>query len=146
MTAKNANRRPRFLHVLTAIHAVGSLACFSMAFGAGLSRGFRESLAVSGGSALMLDLFGEATWMFLCFVGAVLAVLAYASLMKKPWAWHMTLIVYTIGVLGSLWQVSLGIRPGWISAFVNGAVVAYAGRPRVRDAYRQPVPCGSVRS
>ncbi len=125
----------KFLHVLTAVHAIGSLTCFTMGLGSVLSGEFRASLAVSGGSALMLELFGEATWIFLCFIGVVLAILACASFRRKRWAWHMTLVVYSVGVLGSLWQVSLGIRPGWISAVVNGAVVAYASRRNVRNAY-----------
>jgi hypothetical protein len=129
------NRLPRFLHVLTAIHAVGALACFSMAVGSAISAEFRQSLAVSGGSKLMLDLFGASTSIFLLFVGIVLAVLAYGSFRVRSWAWAMTLVVYGIGVIGSLWQVSLGIRPGWISAVVNGGVVVYASRRNVREAY-----------
>ena len=83
----------------------------------------------------MLDLFGPMTWLFLLFIGVVLAVLAYGSFRVRAWAWSMTLVVYGIGVAGSLWQVSLGIRPGWISALVNGAVVAYSSRSEVRAAY-----------
>jgi len=109
-----------------------------MALVSALSAAFRESLAVSGGSRLMLDLFGASTWLFLLLVGCVLGVLAYGSLRVRPWAWHLTLAVYGIGVLGSLWQVSLGITPGWVSATVNAAVVVYASRPRVRDAYLRP--------
>lgn len=129
------NHLPRFLHILTAIHALGALACFAMAVGSGVSASFRESLAVSGGSRLMLDLFGESTSIFLLFVGTVLLVLAYGSFRVRSWAWAMTLIVYSVGVAGSLWQVSLGIRPGWISATVNAGVVIYASRRKVRDAY-----------
>ena len=47
----------------------------------------------------------------------------------------MTLVVYVIGVLGSLWQVSMGIPQGWVAAALNGAVVIYAARPAVRRAY-----------
>lgn len=126
---------PAFLHVLTAIHALGAIACIIMATGSALSAGFRESLAVSGGSRLMLDLFGARTWVFLLFIAAVLTILAYGSFRVRPWAWHMTLAVYGIGVAGSLWQVSLGIRAAWVSAVVNGAVVAYASRDSVRVAY-----------
>jgi len=129
------SRLPRFLRLLTAIHAVGALACLVMAAGSALSPGFRDALVVSGGSALMVELFGGWTWAFLLFVGAVLATLAGASWRVRPWAWHLTLIVYGIGVLGSLWQVSLGIPQGWLSGAVNGAVVAYAARPKVRRAY-----------
>jgi hypothetical protein len=77
---------PRFLHGLTAIHALGAVACFVMAIGSAISTDFRSSLAVSGGSALMLALFGEQTWAFLLFVGTVLAVLAYSSWRIRWWA------------------------------------------------------------
>ena len=91
---------------------------------------------MSGGSALMVDLFGRGTWAFLAFVGIILTTLAYASWRVYPWAWHLTLIVYGIGVVGSLWQVSVGIKQGWVAAVVNGAVVAYVATPAVRHAYR----------
>lgn len=126
---------PRFLHLLTTIHALGAIACFTMAVGSAASASFRDALAVSGGSELMVELFGPWTWAFLLFVGAVLATLAHASWRVRPWAWHLTLIVYGIGVAGSLWQVSLGIPEGWLAAAVNGAVVTYAARPKVRRAY-----------
>lgn len=79
---------PRFLHVLTTIHALGAVACITMAVGSAVSAEFRDSLAASGGSRLMLDLFGARTWIFLMFVGVVLAVLAYGSFRVRPWAWH----------------------------------------------------------
>ena len=126
---------PRFLHLLTAIHALGALACLVMAIGSALSASFRDALVVSGGSAIMVELFGRWTWAFLLLVGAVLATLARASWRVRPWAWHMTLIVYGIGVAASLWQVGMGIPEGWLSAAINGAVVAYAARPKVRRAY-----------
>lgn len=126
---------PRFLHVLTAIHATGALACLVMAIGSAISSEFRNALAVSGGSKLMVTLFGEATSVFLFFVGTVLAVLASASWALKAWAWEFTLVVYGIGVLGSLWQVSLGIQAGWVSVFVNGGVLVYAARPEIKMAY-----------
>ncbi len=110
-----------------------------MAAGSVVSDGFREGLAVSGGSTIMVESFGTETWVFLLFVGLVLAVLAYASWQVRPWAWHMTLIVYGIGVLGSLWQVSVGIPQGWVAAAVNGAVFAYAATPKVRRAYRSHI-------
>lgn len=126
---------PRFLHALTAIHAVGALACFAMAAGSAVSPAFREGLAVSGGSRIMVDAFGSWTWVFLTFVGTILAVLAYASWRRRWWAWHMTLVIYGIGVVGSLWQVSVGIAEGWVAGMVNAAVFAYAATPGVRRAY-----------
>lgn len=128
---------PRFLHVLTAIHALGALVCLVMAVGSAISPGFLEALAVSGGSELMIQYFGTLTWAFLLFVGAVFATLAYVSWHVKPWAWELTLIVYGIGVLGSLWQVTMGIHEGWMAAMVNGAVVTYAVTPGVRSAYHK---------
>ena len=83
----------------------------------------------------MVALFGEWTWAFLLIVGVVLAVLAYSSWRVRPWAWPLTLVVYGIGVCGSLWQVSKGIPQGWTAAAVNGAVLIYAATPAVRRAY-----------
>jgi hypothetical protein len=133
---------PRFVHALTAVHAVGACACFVMAAGSAASDNFRAGLAVSGGSTIMVASFREWTWVFLVFVGAVLATLAYSSWRARPWAWPMTLVVYGIGVFGSLWQVSVGIPQGWVAAGVNAAVFFYASTPRVRRAYtgRYPSP------
>lgn len=111
-----------------------------MAIGSATSPEFRDALVVSGGSEIMVDLFGRWTWVFLSFVGLVLAVLAWASWHLRPWAWHLTLAVYGIGVVGSLWQVSVGIPEGWVAAVVNGAVVVYAARPKVRRAYGPGAP------
>jgi len=129
------NRPSAFVHILTAIHALGALACFAMSAGSAASATFRESLAVSGGSTIMVQSFGASTWAFLFCVGLVLTTLAYASWRMRPWAWHLTLVVYGVGVAGSLWQVSVGITQGWIAAAVNAAVVAYACTPTVRRAY-----------
>ena len=128
-------RLPRFLHALTAVHAVGAGACLVMALGSAASDTFRASLAVSGGSAIMVASFGQWIWAFLGFVGAVLATLAYSSWRVRPWAWPMTLVVYGVGVLGSLWQVSVGIPQGWVAASVNAAVFIYASTPGVRRVY-----------
>lgn len=66
----------------------------------------------------------------------MLSVLAHASWRLLPWAWHLTLVVYGIGVVGSLWQVRIGIEEGWTAAVVNAAVVAYAATPGVPRAYK----------
>ena len=129
-------RSSAFVHVLTGVHALGALACFVMSAGSAASASFRNSLAVSGGSTIMVVRFGPATWAFLLLVGLVLATLAYASWRVRPWAWRLTLVVYGIGVLGSLWQVSVGIVQGWVAAAVNAAVVVYAATPAVKRAYR----------
>jgi hypothetical protein len=129
-------RTSAFVHVLTGVHASGALACFVMSAKSAASASFRDSLAVSGGSTIMVERFGPMTWAFLLFVGLVLATLAYASWRVRPWAWHLTLLVYGTGVMGSLWQVSVGIAQGWIAAAVNAAVVVYAATPAVKRAYR----------
>ena len=84
---------------------------------------------------MMVERFGAATSAFLLFVGLILTTLAYGSWWVRPWAWQLTLLVYGIGVIGSLWQVSVGIDQGWIAAAVNGAVVAFAAMPSVKRAY-----------
>jgi nitrate/nitrite transporter NarK len=61
----------------------------------------------------MIAHFGARTWAFLLFVCTVLAVLAYASSRLRPWAWHLALLVYGVGVVVGLWQVSMGsVRVG----------------------------------
>jgi hypothetical protein len=106
-----------------------------MTAGSAASDSFREALAVSGGSKIMLDWFGSRTWIFLMFIGVVLATLAYGSWRIRPWAWLMTLVVYGVGIYGGLWQVSVGITQGWVAASVNAAVFIYASTPGVRRAY-----------
>jgi hypothetical protein len=129
-----------FVHVLTVVHALGAAACVVMSAGSAASASFRESLAVSGGSAIMVRWFGANTWAFLLSIAVVLMVLAYASWRVRPWAWHLTLIVYSIGVAGSLWQVGVGVEQGWVAAATNAAVVVYAATPAVRRAYGVGAP------
>ena len=83
----------------------------------------------------MVAWLGIWTWAFLLFIGLFLVVLAHASWRRRPWAWPLTLLAYGIGVAGSLWQVSIGIEEGWISAAINAGVVAYACTPAVRRGY-----------
>lgn len=126
---------PRGVHVLTAIHGIGSVVCAVLAAGSAVSEGFRQGLARTGGSRLMVSVFGDGTWAFLLFISVVLGTLARGSWKLRRYTWPLTLSVYAIGVLGSLWQVSVGIRAGWVSAVINAGVVAYAATPGVRRAY-----------
>jgi hypothetical protein len=134
-SARVEYRVPRFLHLLTAVHACGAVACAVLAIGSGVSTDVRNALAISGGSTIMVEAFGAQTWAFLASIGAVLGTLAYASWHLLPWAWPLTLAVYGVGVLGSLWQVSVGIPQGWISATINAGVLIYASTSAVRRAY-----------
>lgn len=126
---------PNGVHLLTAIHGVGALVCVALAIGSAVSVGFREGLAQSGGSRLMVDFFGSWMWAFLGGVALVLAVLSYGSWNLRRYTWPMTLTAYTIGVLGSFWEVSVGIASAWVGVVVNAGVVAYAATPDVRRAY-----------
>lgn len=127
---------PTGVHLLTSIHGTGSLVCVVLSVGSAASGDFRRGLGRTGGSRLMLEMFGAWTWAFLLFIAVVLATLAYGSWRRRRWVWPMTIAVYSIGVLGSLWQVSLGITPAWASAAINAGVVAYASTSRgVRRAY-----------
>lgn len=121
--------------MLTAIHGVGSLVCAVLSAGSAVSVGFRQGLARTGGSRLMVAFFGDWTWLFLLFIAAVLGTLSYGSWSLRAYAWPLTLAVYSVGVLGSLWQVSVGIDEAWLSAVINAGVVAYAATPAVRRAY-----------
>lgn len=106
-----------------------------MAAGSAISPTFREGLVISEGSAIMLELFGKWTWLFLVGVGSLLLTLAFGSWRRRRWAWPLTLFAYGFGVIGSLWEVAIGIWQGWISAAINGAVVSYTSTPGVRRAY-----------
>lgn len=127
------------VHVLTTVHAVGSLACASLAVAAVLPEA-REALAISPGARLMMGLFGRWTTLFLAGVATLLAVLAYGSWRRRPWAWGLTLACYGVGVAGSLWEVAIGIEAAWLSAAINAGVVALALHPKVRAAYRAAEP------
>lgn len=127
----------RGVHVLTALHGVGSLVCVGLALGSLVPR-FREAMVLSPGSALMVGWFGAWTWGFLLAVATLLAFLSYGSFHRLRWAWPLTLAAYSVGVAGSLWEVSTGIEQAWVSAAINAAVVGFALLPSVRHAYLDP--------
>lgn len=133
--ARDEDGAPKGVHVLTAIHGVGSVVCAVLSAGSAVSVGFRQSLARTGGSRLMVAFFGDWTWAFLLFIAGVLGTLSYGSWNRRRYTWPLTLAVYSVGVLGSLWQVSVGIDEAWVSAVINAGVVAYAASPGVRRAY-----------
>lgn len=126
---------PWGVHALTAIHGVGSLVCLGLAAGTAASPAFTEDLAISPGARLMVGLFGCWTFLFLLAVATLLGTLAWGSWHLRRWAWPLTLAAYSVGVLGSLWEVAIGIWQAWLSAAINAVVVAYASRPVVRRAY-----------
>ena len=133
--ARTRDDTPKGIHVLTAIHGIGSGVCAVLAAGSAASAGFRENLAQTGGSRLMVATFGGWTWAFLLFLAVVLGTLSWGSWTRRRYAWPLTLAVYSVGVLGSLWQVSMGFGQAWASAVINAGVVLYAATPAVRRAY-----------
>jgi len=121
--------------MLTTIHGLGALACLMMAIGSALSESFRLGLVASPGSALMMELFGSRVWVFLLGIAMLLSFLCYGSWHLRGWTWPLTIVCYSIGVFGGLWEVSLGIAPGGFAATINAAVVFYTCTKRVRAAY-----------
>jgi hypothetical protein len=107
-----------------------------MAIGCIASERFRLSLIASPGSALMMDLFGKNVWIFLLAIAALLGTLCYGSWHLRRWAWPLTLVCYSIGIGGGLWEVAMGIPAGLLAAAINGGVVAYSCTGKVRVAYR----------
>ena len=126
---------PRGIHALTLLHGLGAIACLVMAIGSAASERFRLGLVASPGSALMMDLFGRNVWIFLIGIACLLTALCYGSWHLRRWAWPLTTVCYSIGVIGGLWEVSIGIRAGLLAAAINASVVGYACTKRVRAAY-----------
>jgi hypothetical protein len=126
---------PRGIHILTLLHGLGAVACLVMATGSAASEHFRLSLVASPGSALMMDWFGPRVWIFLVGIAGLLSTLCYGSWKLRPWTWPLTLVCYSIGVIGGLWEVSIGIPAGLLAAVINASVVVYACTKRVRAAY-----------
>jgi hypothetical protein len=128
---------PWGIHLLTAIHGLGALVLMVMAVGSWLSESFRLSLVASPGSALMMDLFGRNVWIFLLLIAGLLSLLCYGSWRLRPWTRLLTVICYSIGVAGGLWEVWMGIPAGFLAAGINSGVVAYACSRQVKNAYSQ---------
>jgi hypothetical protein len=128
-------RVPWGIHALTAIHGLGALVLIVMAVGCALSESFRLSLIASPGSALMMDLFGRSVWIFLLLLACLLSALCYGSWRLRAWTRVLTIICYSIGVIGGLWEAWIGIPAGFLAAAINGAIVAYACTRQVKAAY-----------
>lgn len=135
MTNRTKGRVPPGIHLLTAMHGLGALACLVMAVGCAASEDFRLGLVASPGSALMMEIFGSSVWIFLVGIAALLSTLCYGSWKLRPWAHPLTIVCYSIGVVGGLWEVTMGIPAGFLAAAINAAVVGYACTKRVRAAY-----------
>lgn len=123
-----------FVRILTTIHAIGSVVLVGMT--SYLLLGARpEHLARTPGSRLMVDALG--TWLpaFLGSLAVFLGAMAWSSYRRRPWAWRAAVTSYTIGVLGSLWEVSVGIQQAWFSVLINVAVVGLLLSEPTRRVY-----------
>ena len=127
---------PWGIHVLTVIHGLGAIACLIMAIGSAASEPFRLGLVASPGSAIMVEFFGQYVWVFLVVIATLLTALCYGSWHLRRWTLPLTIVCYSIGVIGGLWEVSIGIPAGLLAAAINGSVVAYGCTKAVRAAYR----------
>ena len=97
--------------------------------------GSAERLAKTPGSRLMVDWFGPWLPGFLGGLAVFLGAMAWASHRRRTWAWRAALAAYTVGVLGSAWELSVGIQQAWLSLLINAAVVAMLLSPSTRAVY-----------
>lgn len=126
-----------FRHVLTVIHATGSLVVFGMAAYVAAT-GRPEDLATTPGGRQLVEAFGGLLWLFFLPLGFFLLALAIGSHRRQPWSWPAALVAYSIGVVGSLVEIAAGYWNYTASLAVNGAVVALLLMRPVRAAWRPP--------
>jgi hypothetical protein len=124
-----------FLQVLTTIHATGSLILVGMTLYVLAGESHSEELARTPGARIMVDTLGRWLPAFLGGLACFLAVLAWSSYRRRPWAWYGAIIAYLIGVLGSAWEISVGIQQAWISLAINTIVVTLLLSHPTREAY-----------
>jgi hypothetical protein len=124
------------VHALTAVHATGSAALLAMAVFVLLDPANAEALTATPGARIMVDATGP--WLPLVFLlmSAFFGSVAWGSHRHHRWSWPAAVVAYTIGVLGSAWQISVGIIGGWVALAVNGLVVVALWLPAVRQRFR----------
>lgn len=129
-----------FVRILTSIHALGSLVLIGMTayllFG-----GNQNDLARTPGARLMVDLLGPWLPPFLGSLAILLASIAWSSFRRRPWAWRAAVVAYTIGIIGSAWEVSVGISQAWLSVLINAGVVSLLLSRPTRRVFFAPQPC-----
>jgi hypothetical protein len=94
-----------------------------------------ESLARTPGARLMVDALGRWLPLFLGSLSIFLAALAWSSHRRRPWAWYAAIVAYSIGVLGSAWEISIGIHQAWMSLAINALIVTLLLSAPTRRAY-----------
>jgi hypothetical protein len=120
---------------LTTIHAIGSLVLVGMTSYVLAAESHAEALARTPGARIMVDAMGPWLPFFLGGLACFLAALAWSSYRRRPWAWYAAVVAYSIGVLGSEWEISVGIQQAWVSAIVNAVIVTLLLSRPTRMAY-----------
>ncbi len=128
-----------FVRILTVIHALGSIVLVGMTTYL-LAGGPAGALARTPGGRLMVEVLGPWLAVFLGSLAAFLAALAWSSLQRRPWAWRAATAAYSVGILGSLWEVSVGVTQAWLSVGINSVVVLLLLAPMTRRVYFQHPP------
>jgi hypothetical protein len=133
------NRAWWFVRTLTTVHAVGALVLVGMTLYVLARPDHARQFARSPGAKLMVNVLGPWLPMFLGGLALFLGSLAWASFRRRPWAWRAAIVAYSIGVIGSLWEVAIGIQQAWVSALINAGVVAMLlSRPTRRAYFARP--------
>lgn len=134
-----ASRGEWFVRILTTIHALGSVVLLCMTIYVLMGSDHAEALARTPGARLMVTVLGALLPMCLGALAAFLGAMALASHHRRPWAWRAAVISYSVGVLGGLWEVSIGIHQAWLSTFINAIVVTLLLTGATRRVYFQSV-------
>jgi len=137
-------QRPTGITILAIVYLLGGccdlvMSCFAMAVGDRLLEDTETSVDVTPALAPYLPLRGSLVfWIALCGTGASLFKLcAGAGLWSlQPWGWRLALLRATLKLVSHLMAAVQGaITPsGILGVLVNGAVLVYLSRPRVRLA------------
>jgi hypothetical protein len=137
-------QRPIGITVLAILYFLGGginlvMSCFTMVAGEGLLEDAEASLDVPPGLALNFSFRGNLVYWIALFGTSVslFRLCAGAGLWSlQPWAWRLALIRATLKLMSHLVAVIQGaITPsGIVGVLVNGTVLLYLSRPRVRQA------------
>lgn len=78
---------------------------------------------------------GGGSPLFLGSLALFLGLLAWSSHRRLKWGWWGAVAAYAFGIIGSAWEISIGINNAWVSLLINSAVVTILLRPDTRKVY-----------
>jgi hypothetical protein len=125
-TTMGRNRRDRadlFLRALTTVHGAGCVVLVFMTGYVLLGEQHAQALARTPGAQIMVRALGKWLPVFLAGLACFLGALAWGSQRRLGWAWTAAVVAYSVGIVGSAWEIVVGINQAWVSLLVNGAVV-----------------------